>query len=256
MSSAEDMAHYLIAQLNGGRYENASILSPAGIAEMQQGAVAVPNGGGLGYDDAKYGMGWFTGTRNGIAIVAHPGDTANFHADVILMPESRWGIVMLMNSNNRVAGERMRGIAYGVASLLQGQQPSPIETNSSATDLLRIMVVIAAVQALAMVGSAITLRRFVRRTAKGVVGGWVSLVRQIVLPLLLYLPLALVFLVGVPLIFAYPWPLLLLTLPDIGWVALIAGVLALGWSLLRTGVVLSALRKRRAMTAIAAPARA
>jgi len=34
ISSAEDMAHYLIAQLNGGRYGDVQILSPEGIAEM------------------------------------------------------------------------------------------------------------------------------------------------------------------------------------------------------------------------------
>ena len=31
ISSAEDMTHYLIAQLNGGRYGATSVLSPAGV---------------------------------------------------------------------------------------------------------------------------------------------------------------------------------------------------------------------------------
>jgi hypothetical protein len=158
------MAHYLIAQLNGGRYGNASILSPAGIAQMQRGAVVVPGGGGTGYDDAKYGMGWFSGNRNGVALVAHPGDTADFHADVILMPESRSGIVMLMNSNDRVAGERMRGIAYGVASLLHNQPPAPTEANSSMTNVLRIIVALAAVQALAIIRAGIVLSALGRRS--------------------------------------------------------------------------------------------
>jgi hypothetical protein len=84
----------------------------------------------------------------------------------------------------------------------------------------------------------------------------VSVVRHIVLPLLLYLALALVFLVGVPAIFRYPWPALLLFLPDAGWVALVAGVLALGWSMIRTGFALSALLRRSNMTSVAAPATA
>ena len=37
--SAEDMAHYLIANLNGGRYGDAQILSDAGIAELHRPAV-------------------------------------------------------------------------------------------------------------------------------------------------------------------------------------------------------------------------
>ncbi len=34
ISSAEDMARYLIAHLNAGRYGGASIISPAGLAEL------------------------------------------------------------------------------------------------------------------------------------------------------------------------------------------------------------------------------
>jgi hypothetical protein len=81
-----------------------------------------------------------------------------------------------------------------------------------------------------------------------------SMVRQIVLPLLLYLPLALLFLVGVPAIIGYPWPALLLFLPEAGWIALIAGMLALGWSVIRTAVTLSALQRRSRLTMIGAPA--
>ena len=36
ISSAEDMAHYLIAHLNGGRYKDVQILSPEGIAELHR----------------------------------------------------------------------------------------------------------------------------------------------------------------------------------------------------------------------------
>ena len=39
ISSCEDMAHYLIAQLNQGRYGDAAILSPKGVAEMHAPAV-------------------------------------------------------------------------------------------------------------------------------------------------------------------------------------------------------------------------
>lgn len=40
ISTAEDMSHYLIAQLNGGRYGDVQILSPAGIREMHRPAIA------------------------------------------------------------------------------------------------------------------------------------------------------------------------------------------------------------------------
>jgi CubicO group peptidase (beta-lactamase class C family) len=35
-SSADDMAHYLIAHLNKGRYRGRSAVSPAGLAELHR----------------------------------------------------------------------------------------------------------------------------------------------------------------------------------------------------------------------------
>src|SRR6266487_2978782 len=47
VSSAEDMAHYLVAQMNGGRFGSATVLSPTGIATMH--APGVPQEGGRGF---------------------------------------------------------------------------------------------------------------------------------------------------------------------------------------------------------------
>ena len=47
ISSAEDMAHYVIAEMNGGRYENASVLSSEGMKLTQ--TQPAPN---------SYAMGW------------------------------------------------------------------------------------------------------------------------------------------------------------------------------------------------------
>ncbi len=244
MSSGEDLAHYMIAHLNDGRYGSASLLSPAGIAALHQGAAAVPESSGAGGDDMRYGMGWYTGERNGMAAVWHPGDTSDFHADMLLVPEGRWGIALLMNSNNRVTGERMRGIVDGVTSLLHGQQPPAVATSGNGATVVRMIMALAVAQALVMIRSTWTLRRFVRRARGGAVTGWLSMLRHIVLPLALYLLLALTFLLGVPTLFGWSWALLLLTLPDVGTVALVSGVLALGWAIIRSGVALAALRRR------------
>lgn len=53
ISSAEDMAHYLIAQLNGGRYKDVQILSSAGIDEMHRGAASITF---FGRSLGQYGM--------------------------------------------------------------------------------------------------------------------------------------------------------------------------------------------------------
>jgi len=52
ISSAQDMTHYLIAQLNAGRYADTSVLSPEGVAAMHRPAVKE------GDRDIFYGMGW------------------------------------------------------------------------------------------------------------------------------------------------------------------------------------------------------
>ncbi|HZG68103.1 MAG TPA: serine hydrolase, partial [Herpetosiphonaceae bacterium] len=243
MASGEDMARYLIAQLNDGRYGSTTILSPAGTAEMQRGTVPIPGGVWGGFEEARYGMGWGGGQRNGVAAVGHPGDASNIHVDMILVPEGRWGVVLLMNSNNRVAPERMLAITDGVLSLVLGQQPPPVPDNWGMVDILRYVTALAMVQLLAMIWSVYTLRRLVR-SAPGTVGGWLSIIRYVVAPLVFYLLLALVFLVGVRIIIPYPWPLLLISFPDLGTVTLVSGVAALGWAIIRTAVLVRLLRRR------------
>jgi CubicO group peptidase (beta-lactamase class C family) len=121
ISSAQDMAQYLIAQLNAGRYLDASVLSSGGIARLHHPAATMTQHGGRG--DA-YGMGWVISAA-GEPAIWHGGDTANFHSDLILLPRKQLGIVVLMNVNGNLA--RMTNaqgvIAQGVQRLLLGQQP-------------------------------------------------------------------------------------------------------------------------------------
>ena len=116
------MTHYVIAQLNDGAYDGASVLSPEGIAELQKPAVPTPEA------DTSYGMGWFVGPVNGIPAVFHQGETFTFHSNVVLMPESGRGVVVLMNAENSLdlfVRGRMGTVAEGVASLLEDKEPEP-----------------------------------------------------------------------------------------------------------------------------------
>ncbi len=67
ISSAADMAHYLLAQLNGGRYRDTSVLSVAGVDELHRPTVATPKTG------TSYAMGWFVGPIKGIPAIHHQG---------------------------------------------------------------------------------------------------------------------------------------------------------------------------------------
>ena len=122
ISDAEDMTHYLIAQLNNGRYRSASVLSPEGVDELHRPAVQTPKAG------TSYGMGWFVGPINGIPAIHHQGETFNFHANAVLVPGSRTGVIVLMNAENSIdlfLSGRMGRISEGVTSLLEGRDPAP-----------------------------------------------------------------------------------------------------------------------------------
>ena len=125
ISSAEDMTHYLISQLHGGRYEGRSVC-------RREGSASTPTG----RSDAGGGhVVWHGLVRrplNDIPVVHHQGETFNFHANVVLIPQSRKAVVVLMNAENSLdlfTGGRMGTIVDGVSSLLvRAEAPvSPVE---------------------------------------------------------------------------------------------------------------------------------
>lgn len=119
IASAEDMAHFLLAQLNGGRYGTTSILSAQGIAAMQ--APGVP----VGDEQRTYGLGWHTKPLGGVPVVMHSGDHPNMHTLLFMEPASHRGAVLLMNSQNMMAQfGAFPEIEAGVARLLAGQTPA------------------------------------------------------------------------------------------------------------------------------------
>jgi CubicO group peptidase (beta-lactamase class C family) len=93
ISSAEDMAHYLIAQLNGGRYQDVSVLSPQGISLMQ----AEPPPG-------AYGLGWESLRIDGRRLINFDGATGNFQGSVFIDPESRVGVFIAANAMSALDG--------------------------------------------------------------------------------------------------------------------------------------------------------
>ena len=86
ISSAEDMAHFLIAQMNGGRYRDISVLSPEGIALMQ---TEPPS--------SAYGLGWEMVQLNGRTLINHDDGAPNFQTSVFFDPQARVGVFIAAN---------------------------------------------------------------------------------------------------------------------------------------------------------------
>ncbi len=253
ISSAEDMAHYLIAQLNGGAYAGTSILSAAGIAEMQQPAIRE------GASETFWGMGWEAGSTNGIPTLKRPGDGLNFQAEVILVPEGRWGIVLLKNAQNAADGifgaKRIQRIAIGVTSLLTGRQPPEPGSNLFLLILYGVALGATSLVLIGIVRSIAAFRRWRAQPEKRP-RGWRAMVRYIGVPLVLNVGWGLFTLIVPTQIVHVPLQGLLLLMPDLGYLLVVSGMVALGWGITRTVLAIWILRQLRTKTAAAAPATA
>ena len=151
------MGHYLSAELNQGRYGSNSVVSPAGMAELQRAGVPT------GHEGVSYAMGWDVRETNGIHVLSHDGSMFNAHANVVLVPDGKWGIVLLENAENSpdefFGARRMSGIADGVTSLVKGKQPEAAGSNIALRVVYGIVLAILALQIAAIVRSVRKLRR-------------------------------------------------------------------------------------------------
>ena len=91
-SSATDMAKFMIAQLQDGRYGDTRILQQA-TAELMHSPQHTAAPGMAGFD-----LGFYQEDRNGQRIIGHGGDTIVFHSDLHLLLDANVGIFMSFNS--------------------------------------------------------------------------------------------------------------------------------------------------------------
>jgi len=235
ISCTEDMAHYLIAHLNAGHYGDVQILSEAGINELHYGEVECIM---FGISAGKYGMGWFDIDLGQTKTFSHGGNVPDFSAFMALIPEQKRGVVILLNADPYGLPPILEEVGMGVTALLAGQPPAPIELDFIQW-VMRLLPLIPLLQVAGVITTLGFMRRWqsdpARRQSLG------RMWRQhILLPLIPNLTLAaiLVYLRSGGLI-----RYLHLFNPDLAWIARISGSFALGWSFLRTGLILRALRK-------------
>jgi CubicO group peptidase (beta-lactamase class C family) len=236
ISSSEDMAHYLIAHLNEGRYENAQILSAAGIDELHRPAVEANL---TGIASGQYGMGWFIEQTGKTKIVWHSGIVPDFFGYMAILPDQKKGVVLLMNTNHFIMNGALIEVGKGVGTLLAYEEPLPIRSGAIPW-ALRSLPLIPVLQ---IVGFAVTLRGLLRwhQDPNSHPLGARKWGRYILLPLI---PDLLVSLPLLGMLWTGTLGVFLVFMPDVSWLALVCGSFALAWMVLRTGLVLWTLRKR------------
>jgi len=234
ISSAEDMAHYLIAHLNNGRYRATSLLSAAGMAELHRPAASV------GATGDQYGMGWFIGPINGEPAVWHGGDTANFHSDMIMTTTGQWGIIALMNVNGNLAAmtNLLERIPRGVLSLLLGHQPL------SALEFWQLYLIFDGCIFLCSALALWSLVRLLRRRQQPLRRRALSLLPGLILPLLWEVVLPLLLLGGFPQLVGVTWPIAVQFFPDLGYWLIAICLLLLLTGTIRLVLVSRKLRRR------------
>jgi CubicO group peptidase (beta-lactamase class C family) len=125
IGSVEDMAHYLIAHLNNGRFQNNQLLSPASIETLHSPAVTIGSDAGA----VDYAMGWVAwlfedAVQDKTAVpptaLSHGGAWLGFQHIMLLIPEKELGMVLLLNSNDPSQSSAYSNIAFDVTLLALG----------------------------------------------------------------------------------------------------------------------------------------
>ncbi len=116
MSSANDMARYLMALSNGGELDNVRILKSENVDLVFTPNTAI---------NSQYGFGWFISEQNKETKITHGGDIERFHADVMILPDRHLSFVLLINQNHLLKDLNEYGaIVEGLTALMTGN-PAP-----------------------------------------------------------------------------------------------------------------------------------
>ena len=158
VGSANDMARYGQMLLAGGiAPSSARVLSAQGVSQLLAPASPPAHSTLLSADfDFRYGEGWFVGPFGAAADARwHLGSLTSFAAWMVLLPETRQAVVVLINANTELpiggVNAVMSRLPIGIVNLLRGQAPpaGPSLRAAYAQFTTVVVLVLAAVALLA-----------------------------------------------------------------------------------------------------------
>ncbi|MBX9389729.1 serine hydrolase domain-containing protein [Streptomonospora nanhaiensis] len=119
VSTAEDMARWLLVQANGGRSDTGErLLSAEGVAETHTASA----------NEGRSALGWMrrvpeAGDRARLPQVWHGGMLSTYSSYQFLVPETGYGVAVLFNSGMALTEEDTSGLAEGLLALAEGRTP-------------------------------------------------------------------------------------------------------------------------------------
>jgi len=234
--SAEDFGHYLIAQLNDGNYQGVSVLSPEGIADLHHPDVKMPNSNDF------YGMGWEVQHFQDAQVIRHNGQVPGYTSDMFLVPQKNIAVAMVMNTSSPMLGVRVSSIPSNALRMLL-DQPTILRTEFVYMQIIYALVMLIPLLQIIAVVATFRRIRFWRRNTQ--ISTQMQVARYTALPLIWNAIVAYILLVILPTSFEANISTVILFQPDVGWVAVISGGVAIVWGILRTGIVISTVRQMR-----------
>jgi CubicO group peptidase (beta-lactamase class C family) len=165
VASANDMARYAAMLLAGGAAPSGRLLTPESVTQLL--APGSPPGHArlLSADfDFRYGEGWFVGPFGAAADARwHLGSLSSFAAWMVLLPETKQAVVLLINANNELPlgdiNAALSRLPIGVVNLLRGQPPPTGPSLRSAYLVFDAVVVLLAAALAALAWWAARTRR-------------------------------------------------------------------------------------------------
>jgi len=185
-------------------------------------------------------MGWEVQHYQDVQVIGHNGAVPGYTTAMFLVPEKNLAVALVMNTYSPMLGIRVQRLPGSVLRMLLGQTVIP---GYEFPQMRIIYAVVMLIPLLHLIAVLATFRRihFLRTNTQPATR--VQIVLYFALPLLWNAALAYVLLVTLPKAFGANTATVILFQPDVGWVAMISGIFAIVWGMVRTGIVASTLHQ-------------
>lgn len=130
-SNATELARFAVMVMAGGMVEGQIVLAPGAVQRLTAGQVPMPGREAAG---ARYAYGLVESRRDGQRLLDHGGAINGFHANVVMVPERRFAVVVLTNRGGNPlapvtehALRTLAGLAPASSAAMTPRQPTAEE---------------------------------------------------------------------------------------------------------------------------------
>lgn len=156
ISTAQDMALFLMTQMPRSRYAGHALLGADSVDLMHSPPPGIVS---------HYGMGWAASDTEGLKVIEHNGVLSTFYAEMVLLPETGHGFVILVNEYGLAASmSAFPVLKNGLIALLSGR---PVKRGAMSLPVLGIALASASALITGLaVWSLFGLRRWAARAIR------------------------------------------------------------------------------------------